>query len=213
MFSDVDRFEFFPTLIWKFQVDPEERLGLNVDLGTEITRLVGDRSTPPAGGTWPTDQNLHENPVFAPLAHMIRDAALNVLSDLDIENQDIAVTGCWANVNPPGAQHIRHNHPNNFLSGSYYVTAGAGGDRIKFSDPRGQTSVMAPPTHNHNRFNSNNVMMPVAEGDLVMFPSWLDHEVPINQSNADRVSIAFNVMFRNYGEAMSSPMWKGTAGG
>ena len=55
--------------------------------------------------------------------------------------------------------------------------------------------------------------MPVAEGDLVMFPGWLDHEVPINQSDADRVSIAFNVMFRNYGEAMSRPMRKGTAGG
>lgn len=213
MFADVDRFEFFPTLIWKFQVDPEERPGLNAALGAEITNLVGDRSKTPAGGTWQTDQNLHENPVFAPLAQMIRDAALNILSDLEVENQDIAITGCWANVNPPGAQHIRHNHPNNFLSGSYYVTAGAGGDRIKFSDPRGQTSVMAPPTHNRNRFNSNNVIMPVAEGDLVMFPGWLDHEVPINQSDADRVSVAFNVMFRDYGEAMSRPMWKGTAGG
>ena len=58
---------------------------------------------------------------------MIRDAALNVLAYLEVENQDIAITGCGANVNPPGAQHIRHNHPNNFLSGSYYVTAGAGG--------------------------------------------------------------------------------------
>jgi hypothetical protein len=31
------------------------------------------------------------------------------------------ITGCWANVNPPGSYHPTHNHPNNFLSGVYYV--------------------------------------------------------------------------------------------
>ena len=93
MFSDVDRFEFFPTLIWKFQVEPEERPGLNAALAAEITRLVGARSTPPAGGTWQTDQNLHENPVFAPVAQMILDAALNVLTDLEVQNEDIVITG------------------------------------------------------------------------------------------------------------------------
>lgn len=212
MFADVDRFEFFPTLIWKFQIEADERDRLNREMEAEITRLVGDRSKVPAGGTWQTDQNLHENPVFAPLAQMIVDGCLNALADLEIESDDLFITGCWANVNPPGAHHIRHNHPNNFLSGTYYVKAGSGGDRIKFTDPRGQMSGLAPPARNRNRLNSNNVMLPVAAGELVVFPSWLDHEVPINRSTEDRISIAYNVMFHNYGETMSKPMWQGTTG-
>jgi hypothetical protein len=76
----------FPTLIWTFQVEPEERPGLNAALGTEITQLIGDRSTSPAGCTWQTYQNLNDNPVFAPPAQMIRGAALNVLADLEVKN-------------------------------------------------------------------------------------------------------------------------------
>jgi hypothetical protein len=44
---------------------------------------------------------------------------------------------------------------------------------------------------------------------MVLFPGWLVHQVPVNASAAERVSIAFNLMFRQFGETASAPLWKG----
>ena len=46
------------------------------------------------------------------------------------------ITGCWANINPPSAYHPTHNHPNNYLSGVYYVAVPETGTHLIFQDPR-----------------------------------------------------------------------------
>ena len=45
---------------------------------------------------------------------------------------------------------------------------------------------------------------------MVLFPAWLTHSVPVNASGHDRISIAFNLMFRDYVEHASPALWKGT---
>ena len=42
-----------------------------------------------------------------------------------------------------------------------------------------------------------------------MFPAWLAHSVPANESSRERISIAFNVMFKHFGEEMGAPKWEG----
>ena len=49
-------------------------------------------------------------------------------------------------------------------------------------------------------------------GRMVMFPSWLRHHVPSNESTTERISIAFNLMFTNYAETLAMPRWKASAG-
>src|SRR3546814_1269937 len=46
------------------------------------------------------------------------------------------VTGCWANINPQTGMNPAHMHPNNFLSGVYYVSLPGDTGEIVFSDPR-----------------------------------------------------------------------------
>ena len=53
----------------------------------------------------------------------------------------IEITGCWVNILAAGGAHKRHAHPNNFLSGVYYVRTGPGSDAINFHDPRVQTAL------------------------------------------------------------------------
>ena len=56
------------------------------------------------------------------------------------------------------------------------------------------------------------IPVPVKEGRLVLFPAWLNHSVPVNVSDAERVSISFNIMFTDYTESMSPTLWeKGSA--
>ena len=55
--------------------------------------------------------------------------------------------------------------------------------------------------------NSETAVVVIREGDIVLFPHWLHHSVAENTSDSERISIAFNVMFEDYVENMSPPMW------
>jgi ectoine hydroxylase-related dioxygenase (phytanoyl-CoA dioxygenase family) len=67
-----------------------------------------------------------------------------------------------------------------------------------------------PPVAEGNRFNGNTITMDVDAGRVIIFPAWLRHSVPANRSNAERISIAFNLMVNDYITEASPPLWRGT---
>jgi ectoine hydroxylase-related dioxygenase (phytanoyl-CoA dioxygenase family) len=69
---------------------------------------------------------------------------------------------------------------------------------------------MMPPVSEGNRFNGNTITKDVQAGQLILFPAWLRHSVPVNRSNAERISIAFNLMLKDYIDQASPPLWRGT---
>ena len=85
----------------------------------------------------------------------------DVLDYLRIGEVAFEITGCWANVNAPGAAHGLHSHPNNFLSGVYYVRVPSGGDTINFHDLRSQTGILRPPVVELTANNTNQVVVRV----------------------------------------------------
>ena len=107
----------------------------------------------------------------------------------------------------PGRAHPAHSHPNNFLSGVYYVQTQAGADAVNFHDPRPQAAVIRPPVTALTADNTDQVVVPVKDGALLLFPSWLVHSVDANQSSKERISLSFNMMFPDYPEVISTPMW------
>jgi uncharacterized protein (TIGR02466 family) len=121
----------------------------------------------------------------------------------------LRITGCWANVNGPGAGHAMHAHPNNYLSGVYYVRTQDGADTINFHDPRPQAAIIRPPVGELSADNADLVVVKVKDGALVLFPAWLPHSVEVNRSAGPRISISFNLMFSAYAETMAAPLWQG----
>src|SRR5262249_10108038 len=117
------------------------------------------------------------------------------------------ITGCWANINMPGAGHRLHNHPNNYLSGVYYVRTQAGADTINFLDPRPQTAIVRPPVTELTAESTEQVLVTGRGGVLLVVPAWLQHAVDLNRSDHSRVSLGFNVMFSAYAEGMARPSW------
>ncbi len=210
MIADVKVTELFPTPIWSVELKADPAAELNRKLKAEIRRLTEPRPPIPQGVSWQTDPVIHRLPAFAPLVSLIDRAALGAMSFLALRHRSAAITGLWANINPPGARNSGHTHPNNFLSGVYYVEAPAGEGKIEFADPRPQAEVMMPPTAEGNRFNGNSITFEVKAGRMILFPAWLRHSVPVNRSNADRISIAFNLMVKDYLEEASPPLWRGT---
>ena len=116
---------------------------------------------------------------------------------------------CYVQLTDKGrdAAHQMHNHPNNFLSGVYYVRTNKGADTINFHDPRSQTEIIRPPVTALTAENTDQVVVEVRNGTVLIFPSWLAHSVDVNRSDETRISISFNGMFSAYAEKMSKPLW------
>ena len=91
----------------------------------------------------------------------------------------------------------------------YYVRVDAGADRINFHDPRRQTSVIRPPVVELTAQNTDQVVITVRNGTLLIFPSWLEHSVDANPNESERISVSFNVMLSSFTEQLSQPLWSG----
>jgi uncharacterized protein (TIGR02466 family) len=193
----------FPTFVWKLRLRP----GLVQPVLDLIERLRGPAAELAPGSAWQSAHDLHELAELRELVASFHEAARSVLRFLRIGADDFAITGCWANLYAPGAAHRMHTHPNNFLSGVYYVRTASGADTINFHDPRAQTAVIRPPVTALTRENTDQVVMPVEPGVLLLFPAYLAHSVDENRSAAVRASLSFNVMFRGFAETIAKPMW------
>jgi ectoine hydroxylase-related dioxygenase (phytanoyl-CoA dioxygenase family) len=64
-----------------------------------------------------------------------------------------------------------------------------------------------PPVKELSAQNTDQVVVTVSTGSLLLFPSWLPHSVDANRSSIERISISFNVMFRAFGETLAKPLW------
>jgi uncharacterized protein (TIGR02466 family) len=111
----------------------------------------------------------------------------------NLEGRDLAMTDCWINIMPQHVVHGLHLHPLSSLSGTYYVEVPAGSLGIKFEDPRLDRLMAAPPRRiDAKRANRPWITVPAVTGHLVLFESWLRHEVMPNPTAAERVSVSFN---------------------
>jgi uncharacterized protein (TIGR02466 family) len=189
----------FPSFVWEARLAREVYQPLNHAI---LRRLELEEEAPQ------TRVTLHCSEDFAPLVTLIEDLARGVREFLLIGDcGPLKVTGCWANLNAPGVAHAMHSHPNNFLSGVYYVRVPAGADTINFHDPRPQTGVFRAPVSALGAANTDQVVVRVAPGMLLLFPSWLAHSVDANRSSERRVSVSFNLMFEAPAEVLARPLW------
>jgi len=202
--------ELFPCPLWVVDLKPAEAAVLNAKLKAEIERIVSPRPAIAPGANWQTPQDLHTRPAFAEFIKLVETAARGVARFLQVDQYPLAVTGCWANINPRGAYHPTHHHPNNYLSGVYYVAIPEPGSRIVFQDPR--PSMIMPKPRQYTRMTANGADAQSKEGRLLIFPAWLKHSVPSNEGQNERISISFNLMFKDFTETMASPLWDATAG-
>ncbi len=197
----------FPTLVWKVQLNAELRDAIDAKVLAMLERMRRDLPELVAGHGWQSAQALHEREELRDLVSCVGSAAKSILRFLRIGYDAFEITGCWATVLATGAMHKAHSHPNNFLSGVYYVRTHPGTDTINFHDPRSQTSVIRPPVTELTAENTDQVVVRVRNGTLLMFPSYLEHSVDANTSAEERISISFNIMFSSFTENLSKPLW------
>lgn len=113
--------------------------------------------------------------------------------DWDLRGGRLVMTDCWINIMPRGCSHSFHLHPQAVISGTYYVRTPRGCSGLKFEDPRLSRLMAAPPRKPRGRANQQaHVVYPAKAGQVILFESWLRHEVPASSVDEERVSISFN---------------------
>lgn len=112
---------------------------------------------------------------------------------LDLGGRRLKLDSLWVNVLKPGGAHSGHIHPHSVLSGTVYVATPPGAAGLRLEDPR-LPMMMAAPTRRADAPEELRafVTLTPAPGAVLMWESWLRHEVPANGGKAPRISVSFN---------------------
>jgi uncharacterized protein (TIGR02466 family) len=196
---------FFPTLVhsahlghagWRQLNDRLLRECRQLRLDDEAGRRWSAKSYPGGFTSYNSASRMHQlSPTFASLERKLNRhvAKFARALEFDLAGRELAMTDCWVNIMPRQVVHGLHLHPLSTISGTYYVRTPKGCPGLKFEDPRLERFMAAPPRIPAARpGNRPWIILPAEAGRVVLFESWLRHEVPPNPVAAERISISFN---------------------
>jgi uncharacterized protein (TIGR02466 family) len=195
----------FPTLVYAAALQRGQARKFNRQLLKECRQLRLDDA---AGRRWSLKNypggytsygSVHRlqclSPTFESLRRKLKRhvAAFAEAVEWDLSGRQLEMTDCWVNIMPRQTVHGLHLHPHSTLSGTYYVQVPRGSPGTKFEDPR-LDRFMAAPARKTDASSSARpwITFPAAAGHLVLFESWLRHEVVPNAVDAERISVSFN---------------------
>jgi len=184
----------FPTQLYDAEIGDQRLLG---ELAHSIRSLAQDDA---AGIRWSREHRYagytsyaslndlpKRDPAFAELAKLLTRHAAKFAQDCAFDlGRKPRLDSLWANLLKSGGHHSGHIHPHSIISGTFYVEAPKGSGDIRFEDPRLPLMMAAPP-----RADAFVSVQP-RPGLLLMWESWLRHEVLPGTGTGERLSISFN---------------------
>ena len=193
--------QLFPTLLYRDSIDP----ALVADLVHSCRMLAQEDG---AGRRWSREHGYRGYTSYASLNDLPRrdptfDDLRRILdrhvarfaeaAAFDLGGRRLKLDSLWVNVLRPGGHHGAHIHPHSIVSGTVYLEVPPGAGGLKLEDPR-LPMMMAAPTR---RTDADEAMRHfVTEtpepGTLLLWESWLRHEVTPHAGKGERISISFN---------------------
>ncbi len=135
------------------------------------------------------------DPVIGDLARQLGKHVAAFADDcaFDLGGRKLKLDSLWVNILKPGGTHSGHIHPHSVVSGTVYVAVPPGSGALKFEDPR-LAMMMAAPTRRDDAPEDlrSFVYAEPAAGSVLLWESWLRHEVMPNAAKEERISISFN---------------------
>ena len=135
------------------------------------------------------------SPIFEELKNLL-DLHINRFSselDFDLEGRDLKLEDIWINILAEDGNHSAHIHPNSVISGTIYISMPPKTSAIKFEDPRHPMMMAAPARlSSAKEYLKPFIYINPLVGEILLWESWLRHEVPTNTSSLERISISFN---------------------
>jgi uncharacterized protein (TIGR02466 family) len=134
-------------------------------------------------------------PIFGAVQKALDKHVAAFCKDLgfDLQGKKLKCNALWINILPEGGTHASHIHPHSVISGTTYVAMPEGASALKLEDPRLPMMMMAPvPLKSAPEALQRFVYVRPKVGDVLLWESWLRHEVPMNMAAEERISVSFN---------------------
>ncbi|MDV6329660.1 TIGR02466 family protein [Asticcacaulis sp. 201] len=113
--------------------------------------------------------------------------------DFDLHGKKLKLDSMWINILEPMGHHSSHIHPHSVISGTFYVSIPEGASALRLEDPRLAFMMHAPLRKASGKAEHQSfVNVTPQAGTVLLWESWLRHEVPINLSDDVRISVSFN---------------------
>ena len=142
------------------------------------------------------DSYILEHKTFKNLKKDLNQKIINYFNEVICCGNTITpyITQSWINYTKENQFHHQHAHPNSYISGVFYIDADGEVDKINFF--RAGYIRFLPTVTQFNVFNSTKVTYPIQGGEVLLFPSSLEHGVDIKKGTNIRTSLSFNVFFK-----------------
>lgn len=195
----------FVTKIYRAPLVDKDAVAVTDELRAACEALAVDDA---AGVQWSKDNGYKGYTSYASLTDLTRrDPVFGALQkkldrhvaafarelDFDLGRKRLKLDSIWVNVLAPGGVHSGHIHPHSVVSGTTYVELPNGAAALQFEDPR-LVMMMAAPVRTDDAAEESRPFIKLAPevGEVILWESWLRHEVPMNRAKSDRISISFN---------------------
>lgn len=193
----------FVTKLYRTALEGADKL--NAALGPACRAIAADDA---AGQSWSRAHGYRGYTSYASLNDLpVRDPAFADLKraldpharafaeqlHLDLGRRKLVLDSIWINVLEPGGTHSGHVHPHSAISGTYYVETPPGSSALKLEDPRLPLMMAAPPRREDApEAERTFVYVTPRAGEVLMWESFVRHEVPPNAAKKPRISVSFN---------------------
>ena len=183
----------WPTPYWYTIIDEftkhETRVTFNEDMESWVSGQIEEKETVVKSnrGGWQSDLQKPDG-VFEPLVKEIQAVCKNI----NLGIKEIMVPQLWVNVNKKGDWNTIHQHGPYHLSGTYYVKVPKDCGKLVFRDPR--PGAIGNTFFQYKFTNGEFMKINLADGLLILWPSFLDHFVEPSQTDKERISISFDVV-------------------
>jgi uncharacterized protein (TIGR02466 family) len=192
----------FPTLLYQAPIGDA---ALVAELEASVRALADDDA---AGRRWARAHGYRgytsyaslndlpqRDPAFADLKRLLdrHVARFAEACAFDLGGRRLKLDSLWVNLLRPGGHHGAHLHPHSVVSGTAYIALPPGAGGLKLEDPR-LPMMMAAPLRRAGAGDERATFVTVEPvvGDVLLWESWLRHEVVPNGAKGDRISVSFN---------------------
>ena len=190
MITEFKEHLLFPTPVYQNNIAVDEE-GFNDIIGYEYEEM------PSKNGHYTTNKKILD--IIPRLKEKIQEHInCYVYQHIKISTEyNFHILNSWVNRHDIGDEASTHIHSNSLISGVYYLKTPKDSGRPVFHKPSGTNNLLTDlfdfRLTEANIINKSRYTIDIKEGDLLLFPSHLQHSVEKSQTNEWRYSLAFNV--------------------
>lgn len=137
------------------------------------------------------DSHLEKREEYSEIYSWFRECLEDYRTSFTLDTEELKIVLSWANWSNQDTEHRSHVHPNSWISGIYYVTDSPSCTYFENPVMQRRTGIVV---QSGSILDANIWKCPATTGELILFPSWMEHFTEPAEDQKKRITISFNVM-------------------